>query len=320
MPAALVARTWVQGHRKGDVWKSRRARKRNEVLDGAESVHLNPPKLHVFGGKRRHERFRDKASTLAAIKGCLAFSRRFESIALVHAPQHGDLMQRKAFFAILFASSTLACGPTIDVGQDHPDAASGADSGADSEGDSTALQDTGPERCHGACVTLNSQMEPGSLSGVNEPAQCQLVAPGPWVVIGDFNPRNGGGRPISNGDSQSGSLVEVTCAVRPEGDGFNVTANARLQGQGSVTITGHVVGEADVTPPTQAGITATFERPDTGTFQDANCTMDFSSNPIMGLAPGRVWGQITCPRATFGAQGRTCSGAAEFRFENCAQH
>ncbi|MEO6420726.1 MAG: hypothetical protein ABIP39_15040 [Polyangiaceae bacterium] len=159
-------------------------------------------------------------------------------------------------------------------------------------------------------VAISSQLGQGDMVGVNDHAKCQLVTE-PWVVIGDNT------HPVSDGDQQGGSGVSVTCSVTPSGDGFTVAASASLTGQGSVVISGHVVGMANVTPQQQTNITAVFSKGDTGSFRDTACTIDFSSNVNMGFAPGRIWGQLTCPTATYDSQGRTCLGSAEFRFENC---
>lgn len=159
-------------------------------------------------------------------------------------------------------------------------------------------------------VAISSQLGNGGVTGVNDSAKCQLATE-PWVVIGDNT------HPVSDGDQQGGSNVNVSCSVTASGDGFNVSANAVLQGQGSVTISGHFVGMANAPPPAQMNITGVFSKGDTGSFRDTACTVDFSSNDKMGFAPGRVWGQITCPTASFESQGRTCKGFAEFRFENC---
>ncbi len=159
-------------------------------------------------------------------------------------------------------------------------------------------------------VAITSQVGPGDKPDVNGSAKCQLVTE-PWVVIGDNT------HPVSDGDSQGGSPVSVNCSVTASGDGFNVSASASLTGQGSVVITGHFVGMANVPPQPQTGITATFQKGDTGSFRDTACTVDFSMNTNMGFAPGRVWGTLTCPQATYDSQGRTCLGSAEFRFENC---
>ncbi len=161
-------------------------------------------------------------------------------------------------------------------------------------------------------VTVNTQMGPGDEAGVNDSGKC-LLATTPWVVIGDTL------HPVDNGDQQSGASVSVSCSVKTEGTGFQVSGSATLQGQGSLTITGHFEPRAGDPPADQAGIRAVFQRGDTGTFKQDDCTVSYANNPNMGVAAGRVWGQITCPHATYDQQGRTCLGSGEFRFENCSQ-
>ena len=156
-------------------------------------------------------------------------------------------------------------------------------------------------------VTLNAQLGPGDEKDVNDSTKCQLVTQ-PWVVIGDNT------HPVSDGEQQTGSGVSVSCTVHTEGDGFQVSAQATLQGQGSITLTGHFTAAGD-----QPNIRAVFTRGDTGSFKQDDCTVDYSTNKNMGVAAGRVWGNIRCPHATYDAQSRTCLGTGEFRFENCAQ-
>jgi hypothetical protein len=156
-------------------------------------------------------------------------------------------------------------------------------------------------------VTLNAQLGPGGEKDINDSAKCQLVTV-PWVVIGDNT------HPVSDGEQQTGSGVHVSCTVKPDGDGFQVSSQTTLDGQGSVTITGRFTAAGD-----QTNIRAVFTRGDTGSFRQDDCTVDYATNPNMGVAAGRVWGNIRCPHATFADQDRTCLAVGEFRFENCAQ-
>jgi hypothetical protein len=157
-------------------------------------------------------------------------------------------------------------------------------------------------------VTLNAQLGPGSEKDINDTPKCQLNTQ-PWVVIGDNT------HPVSDGEQQGGSGVSVSCTVKGlSADKFEVNAQATLQGQGSVTITGTFSPTGD-----QSNIRAVFTRGDTGSFRQDDCTVDYSTNKNMGVAAGRVWGNIRCPHATYDAQSRTCLGTGEFRFENCGQ-
>ena len=137
-------------------------------------------------------------------------------------------------------------------------------------------------------VALTAQVGPGGVKDVNDAAKCQLGTE-PWVTIGDNS------HPVSDGDQQGGANVSVSCTVRPDGNGFSVSANAVLMGQGSMTISGHFVGMAGTPPADQMGITAVFQKGDTGTFRDTACTVSFASNMNMGFAAGRVWGALQHP-------------------------
>ncbi len=147
--------------------------------------------------------------------------------------------------------------------------------------------------------------------GNSAPASGCGQAPGSWVEIGD------NARPVSDGDGQNGGAVRVSCAVTPAGDGFTVTASATLSGagdlSGSITIDGHFTATGD-----QTAIAATFQKGNTGTFRQTDCTVTYNT-PLQTVAAGRVWGFITCPTAELTGQGRICEAKGEFKFENCGQ-
>jgi len=153
-------------------------------------------------------------------------------------------------------------------------------------------------------IFIASTLGPGS-DAENNGAVCQL-ANGPWLDIGT---KDGS---VNSGDN----AVNVTCTVTHDGDGFKVSANATQSGQGSLTIVGHFT-----TTGQQSKISGVFVRNDTATFRDDNCTVDYTADPNMGIAPGRVWGTLTCSRASSDQSSppRVCNGVAEFKFENCAQ-
>jgi hypothetical protein len=39
----------------------------------------------------------------------------------------------------------------------------------------------------------------------------------------------------------------------------------------------------------------------------------------MGIAPGRVWGNLLCPMIVDAQNNQTCAAAAEVLFENCTE-
>ncbi len=167
-------------------------------------------------------------------------------------------------------------------------------------------------------VLLTSTVGAGNQTGVNDQTKCQLAPGNPWVTIGDpFNSTS-----VFDGDQNSGNTVSISCKVYPETDGFHVEATAKNGTQGAVTIVGHFLAN---TPSVSldspiTGISASFARADTGNFNQSDCTVTYSSNNAYeGVAAGRVWADIDCPKATYASQGRTCDGSAMFKFENCAQ-
>jgi hypothetical protein len=152
---------------------------------------------------------------------------------------------------------------------------------------------------------INAQMGPGNDPGVNGSAECKLNTQS-WLVLGTSDSS------AENGTKQSEANIGISCSVVPEGDGFRVAASATLSPGGTVSVTGLFRSGG-----AQQGITGSFVRADTGTFRQTDCTVEYK-NQNMGVAPGMVWGYITCPNAAFvGGQDRTCLAQGEFRFENC---
>ncbi|MFO0675650.1 MAG: hypothetical protein U0169_03890 [Polyangiaceae bacterium] len=152
---------------------------------------------------------------------------------------------------------------------------------------------------------VNAQMGPGD----NGASKCALP-PGQWLVVGEQY------APKQDGDSQNGVPVSVTCEVRAEGGAFVVTSQLILKSglnAGSVTMIGKVTGNGDQT------VKALFTRDDTGTFEQDDCKLSFTRVEKMGVAAGRIWGDITCPTASITDQNRTCAATAEVKFENCVQ-
>ncbi len=162
-------------------------------------------------------------------------------------------------------------------------------------------------------VILEAAFSPGSHSSTVCP-----IASTDWVDIGAFgNPPIVPVRPVTTGDDNGNGPVDITCSVKGnDAAGYDVAASATLSGLsgGTVSITGHFT-----TTGTQTGINGVFQRADYGQFRDNDCTVTFTENQNMGVAPGRVWGRLDCPNAARTDQGRSCDGNAQFRFENCDQ-
>lgn len=168
-------------------------------------------------------------------------------------------------------------------------------------------------------IALASNFGPGTEvdengQRVNGPEQCGFASE-PWLTIGDFTNR-ADIKYVLDGDTTGDppGRVAIVCTVKPEGDRFRVDGNVTIDGVGSVTIGGSFTPSGE-----QTNVTASFQRIDTGTFEQTDCTASYDSNSPMGVAAGRVWARLNCPLATYGEQNRTCRATAEFRFENCTQ-
>jgi hypothetical protein len=194
-------------------------------------------------------------------------------------------------------------------------------------------------------VAVQSHIQPGTGA---DAAKCQLPS-SDWVDIGRIGgtsippegpvvPIESGKGNVSDDPSFNGGSVNISCSVTKSGDGFSVSASAGLggvAGAGSIAISGTFNASGQ-----QTNINATFVRGDSGQFKvpsgGKGCTVDYQrpdgsgGDPTnqgngMGVAPGRVWGFLSCPVTENSAQRLTsggneqCAFIAEVRFENCAQ-
>ena len=162
-------------------------------------------------------------------------------------------------------------------------------------------------------VIVDSNMSPGSHSMTDCP-----IAQTQWVEIGAFQTTTTPIDPIdNNGDDNGNGTVSIVCAVKGnDANGYDIEVSATLSGDtgGSLSITGHVTPTG-----TQMGISGVFQRADYGNFREDDCVISFAPNSNEGVAPGRLWGSISCPNIVNQSQLRTCDGEANFRFENCDQ-
>lgn len=128
-------------------------------------------------------------------------------------------------------------------------------------------------------------------------------------------------KPKKDGDAEQQGSVGVQCSVTPAGEGeFNVSASLTLTGATGGTF---VIRQAKVkTTGADNGVSATFsKRGGAGLVynqNDGGCSIRFTSN-FQGVASGRIWGEITCPKVTNSGAQVACAGIAQFRFENCDQ-
>jgi hypothetical protein len=150
---------------------------------------------------------------------------------------------------------------------------------------------------------------------------CQDV--GALFTIGDFGNQNVEpkvpSKAVKDGEAFDQGRVSVSCSVTPAGaDEFNVSASVDLSGAtgGFFTIDGKFKTTGE-----QKSIRAVFgSRRTTNRYDqsDRGCTVRYTT-PFQGVASGRVWAEITCPRAVNDRAEKQCEGIAQFRFENCAQ-
>jgi hypothetical protein len=126
-------------------------------------------------------------------------------------------------------------------------------------------------------------------------------------------------RPVKDGEAWQQGVVSVTCTVKPAGpDEFHVEANLDLSGAtgGFFRIDGKFKTTGE-----QTNIRAMFaSRRTTNAYDQADrgCIVRYTSQ-FQGVAAGRVWGEVTCPRAENAGAQKQCEAIADFRFENCNQ-
>lgn len=132
-------------------------------------------------------------------------------------------------------------------------------------------------------------------------------------------------KPKKDGDSDQQGTVGVSCSVTPAGtDEFNVSASASLTGATGGTFTIRDAKIRTNCSPSEpcTGISATVsKRSGAGiayTQGDGGCLIRFTT-PFQGVAAGRVWGEILCPKVTNSTAQVACEAVAQFRFENCEQ-
>ncbi|MBX3227793.1 MAG: hypothetical protein KIT84_15660 [Labilithrix sp.] len=115
--------------------------------------------------------------------------------------------------------------------------------------------------------------------------------------------------PAPNGSTWSGKLVSVTCAVREVADEkYDVSAALRVGDDQTVRIEGRLEGTGD-----SKDVRVVVERP-TGAWEDRTCVARLTE-PNMGVASGRAWAEIRCPKLEQGEA--TCALTAQVRLENC---
>jgi hypothetical protein len=156
--------------------------------------------------------------------------------------------------------------------------------------------------------------------GTNGQASCP-IGPGDSFTIGSFT----GSTLVTaaNGSTFNNIPVTVSCDVSQSGGTYSVTANVQYGNEGSLTLTGTIASASGLpsTWPAQTNVQASFND-HLGLIEDlsqnSGCTITFSQNENMGIAPSRIWGYLDCPKVT-SEDGKACDANAEFLFENCQQ-
>lgn len=140
-------------------------------------------------------------------------------------------------------------------------------------------------------------------------------------------------------------IGEVTNAALPEtspdgtlSNGHPINLQCTVSGNGQYSLTLYASDSNGVTSisgqATSQGSTSligTFSYGLTGTpYDQSNCTLkfEFENNSLpagaTGIAPGLVWGHVSCPNAAAegqaqGSAGATCDVESDFLFENCTE-
>ena len=165
-------------------------------------------------------------------------------------------------------------------------------------------------------VIFDGRLELGGSSN-----NCKDV--GELFIVGDFGNRAldppQGSKPVKDGEAWDQGTASVACAVTPAGDGeFDVAASVALSGAtgGLFRVDGRFKATGE-----QTGIHAIFSSRKSGNSyeqRDRQCIVRYGST-YQGVASGRVWGEITCPKVENPSAQTECEAIAQFRFENCAQ-
>lgn len=146
---------------------------------------------------------------------------------------------------------------------------------------------------------------------------------GELFVIGDFGNQamepKVPSKAVKDGEAWDQGTVSVSCSVTPAGgDEFNVAGSVALSGAtgGLFRIDGKFKATGE-----QTGIHAIFSSRKTANSyeqRDRACIVRYTTQ-FQGVAAGRVWGEITCPKVENPGAQTECEAIAQFRFENCGQ-
>lgn len=125
--------------------------------------------------------------------------------------------------------------------------------------------------------------------------------------------------PVKDGEAHDQGVVSVSCSVTAaSADEFDVAGSVVLSGAtgGLFRIDGKFKATGE-----QTGIHAIFSSRRSGNSyeqRDRQCTVRYTT-AFQGVAAGRVWGEIECPKVENPGAQTECEAIAQFRFENCSQ-
>ncbi len=160
---------------------------------------------------------------------------------------------------------------------------------------------------------------------------------GPLVTIGLFKDAGTFAPDVAkSGDTLPGGVLTASCTIHPDGTvpdtkgndvrQFTVEASMKLGADVVFTLSGKTLAsDISGTNAGTPGLSAFVGRGggSAGFAQtDGGCVLRYLSDRE-GAVDGRIWGELTCPKAVeVAAPGaapgpQTCAAVAHFRFENC---
>lgn len=219
------------------------------------------------------------------------------------------------FVATVALAAAAACGGgTSDPSGGSSTSSSGSSSSASSSagGASSDVPCPAPVAECGYSGTASSSSSSGTALPTPQTiakatlfgAQCKEA--GAVLSVGDFG--NPAAEPPVPAQPAQGfwkdKQVQLTCSVKPSGDGFAVMSSMYYEGDS--------IGLNGLTPVGADGFIL-YVKIGSGEYKHKNCTLEYPQNG--GVAAGRFWAKIACPAE---AVADTCAFEAEVRLENCA--
>ena len=168
---------------------------------------------------------------------------------------------------------------------------------------SIATHDSGVASAHdGGAAAPASGSITSTLGSSATSTGCNVGAPNtPFLTAGSSSV------PVESG---------VTCSVHPTGTGsFDVNVEIAQGETSSITIAATLTD----TPSAQGGVSASFSTGTSVEYTESDCTITLSSQGNPPIAPGRVWGTLSCPTVTDAKTYATCVATATFLFQNCGE-